>query len=237
MLILALPLISIIFKNKLGSFETDCRKQTLNETMRKYENVEYTNPFELLFLIGSTVAVFSGIIFVLNRIMSFELLKGVLAIVFAGIYFKVLKNRLIVKTSDFELKSNQLEWENKKVDFKDLEYYKIHWMKGAGIKFKFKNGKTLRINSNDNFCDSEQFVNLCKNIDSKLLKYNNGQIERKKSFFESKQGYYFAVVMSILFVFGTIYKSVTDEKFNFENFALILVSLGIIWSGVKWKRK
>lgn len=205
--------------------------------MRKYENVEYTNPFELLFLIGSTVAVFSGIIFVLNRIMSFELLKGVLAIVFAGIYFKVLKNRLIVKTSDFELKSNQLEWENKKVDFKDLEYYKIHWMKGAGIKFKFKNGKTLRINSNDNFCDSEQFVNLCKNIDSKLLKYNNGQIERKKSFFESKQGYYFAVVMSILFVFGTIYKSVTDEKFNFENFALILVSLGIIWSGVKWKRK
>lgn len=25
MLILALPLISIIFKNKLGSFETDCR--------------------------------------------------------------------------------------------------------------------------------------------------------------------------------------------------------------------
>ena len=27
MLILALPLISIIFKNKLGSFETDCRWQ------------------------------------------------------------------------------------------------------------------------------------------------------------------------------------------------------------------
>ncbi|WP_040756523.1 hypothetical protein, partial [Winogradskyella psychrotolerans] len=211
--------------------------QTLHKTMRKYENVEYTNQFELLFLLGSTVAVFSGIIFVLNRIISLGLLKGILAFVLAGIYFYLLKKKFIVKVSDFELTSNQLEWNNKNVDFKNLEYYKIHWMKGAGIKFKLKNGKTVRLSSNDNFCNSEKFVNLCHNIDSKLLKYNNGQIERKKSFFESKQGYYFAVIMSILFVIGTIYKSFTDEKFNFGNFALILVSLGMVWSGVKWKRK
>ena len=97
--------------------------------MRKYENVEYTNPFELLFLFGSTVAVFYGIIFVLNRIMDFGFLKGISAIVLAGIYFMILKKRFIVKKSDFELKSNQLEWDNKNIDFKDLEYYKIHWMK------------------------------------------------------------------------------------------------------------
>ncbi|MBU2929591.1 hypothetical protein [Winogradskyella psychrotolerans] len=205
--------------------------------MRKYENVEYTNQFELLFLPGSTVAVFSGIIFVLNRIMSFGLLKGILAFVLAGIYFYILKKKFIVKVSDFELTTNQLEWNNKNVAFKNLEYYKIHWMKGAGIKFKLKNGKTVRISSNDNFCNSEKFVNLCHDIDSKLLKYNNGQIERKKSFFESKQGYFFALIISILFVIGTIYQSFTDEKFNFGNFALILVSLGIIWSGVKWKIK
>jgi len=213
------------------------RWQTLHKTMRKHENVEYTNPFELLFLMGSTVAVFLGIIFVLNRIMSFGLLKAILAFVLAGIYFYLLKKKFVVKISDFELTSKQLEWNNKNVDFKNLEYYKIHWMKGAGIKFKLKNGKTVRLSSNDNFCNSEKFVNLCHNIDSKLLKYNNGQIERKKSFFESKKGYYFAVIISILFVIGTIYKSFTDEKFNFGNFALILVSLGIIWSGVKWKRE
>ncbi|WP_336128557.1 hypothetical protein [Mesoflavibacter sp. CH_XMU1422-2] len=205
--------------------------------MRKYKNVEYTNPFELLFLLGSTVAIFSVIIFVLNRVMSFGLIKGILAFVLAGIYFYILKKKFIVKISDFELKSNQLEWDNKNVNFNDLEYYKIHWIKGAGIKFKFKNGKTLRISSNDNFCNSEQFVNLCQNIDSKLLKYNKWHIERKRSFFESKQGYYFAVIMSIFCVIGTIYKSLTDKKINIENFALILVSLGIIWSGVKWKRK
>ena len=205
--------------------------------MRKYENVEYTNPFELLFLLGSTVAVFSGIIFVLNRIMSFGLAKGILAFVLAGIYFYILKKKFIVKISDFELTSNKLEWNKKSVDFRNLEYYKIHWMKGAGIKFKLKNGKTLRISSNDNFCNSEQFVNLCHNIDSKLLKYKNGQIIRKKSFFETKQGYYFAVFMTILFVTGTVYKLFTDEKINIQNFAMILVSLGIIWSGVKWKKK
>ena len=80
-------------------------------------------------------------------------------------------------------------------------------------------------------------MNLCQDIDSKLLKYNNGQIERKKSFFESKQGYYFAVIISTLFVVGAIYKSFSDEKINIGNLALILVSLGIVWSGVKWKRK
>ena len=205
--------------------------------MRKYENVEYTNPFELLFLLVSTVAVFSGIIFVLNRIMGFGLLKGILAFTLAGLYFYILKKKYIVKVSDFGLTSNQLEWNNKNVDFKNLEYYKIHWMKGAGIKFKLKNGKTVRLSSNDNFCNSENFVNLCHNIDSKLLKYNNGQIKRKKSFFETKQGHYFAVIISFLFVIGTIYKSLTDEKINIGNFALILVSLSIVWNGVKWKRK
>ncbi|REG82252.1 hypothetical protein [Winogradskyella sediminis] len=205
--------------------------------MRKFENVEYTKPFELLLLFALTILVFSGMIFLLNRILDFGLIKGILALVVAGIYFYILKNKFIVKVSDFELTSNKLEWNKKSVDFKNLEYYKIHWMKGAGIKFKLKNGKTLRISSNDNFCNSEQFVNLCHNIDSKLLKYNNGQIIRKKSFFETKQGYYFAVVMTILFVIGTVYKLFTDEKINIQNLAMILVSLGIIWSGVKWKRK
>jgi hypothetical protein len=205
--------------------------------MRKFENVEYTKPFELLLLFALTILVFSGMIFLLNRILDFGLIKGILALVVAGIFFYIFKNKFIVKVSDFELTSNKLEWNKKSVDFKNLEYYKIHWMKGAGIKFKLKNGKTLRISSNDNFCNSEQFVNLCHNIDSKLLKYNNGQIIRKKSFFETKQGYYFAVVMSIIFVIGTVYKLFTDEKINIQNLAMILVSLGIIWSGVKWKRK
>ena len=75
---------------------------------------------ELFFLFVSTVAVFSAIVFVLNRIVSFGLLKGTLAFVLAGIYFYILKKKLIVKVSDFELKSNQLKWDNKNIDFKDI---------------------------------------------------------------------------------------------------------------------
>jgi hypothetical protein len=184
--------------------------------MRKFENVEYTRPFELLLLFALTILVFSGMIFLLNRILDFGLIKGILALVVAGIFFYIFKNKFIVKVSDFELTLNKLEWNKKSVDFKNLEYYKIHWMLGAGIKFKLKNGKTLRISSNDNFCNSEQFVNLCHNIDSKLLKFNNGQIIRKKSFFETKQGYYFAVIMTILFVIVTVYKLLQMRKLIFK---------------------
>lgn len=42
MLILALPLISIIFKNKLGSFETDCRYV-------QAKNKKLNEKFKLLF--------------------------------------------------------------------------------------------------------------------------------------------------------------------------------------------
>ena len=205
--------------------------------MRKFKNVEYTNPFELLFLLVSTIAVFSGILYLLNRILDFGLVKGILAIIIAGIYFFFYKKNFLVKVSDFELSSNKLEWNNKSIDFKNLEYYKIHWLKGAGIKFKLKNGKTLRISSNDNFCDSKKFVNLCHKIDSKLLNFNEGQIVKKNSFFETKKGYNFAITITSLAVLVILYRLLTKGEFKIGSLGLILISLATIWSAVKWKKK
>lgn len=205
--------------------------------MRKLENVEYSKPFELLFLLASTIAMFSGIIFLSNRIMNFGLIKGLLAFVIAGSYFLIIKKKFIIKISDFELTSHELEWNNNSVDFKNIESYKIHWLKGAGIKFKLKNGKVIRISSNDNFCDSEKFINLCRQIDSKLLGFNNNQILRKKSFFETKQGYYFAIIMTIFVVIITIIKIFSENKLIIGNIALIFVVLGIISSAVMWKKE
>ena len=91
--------------------------------MRKFENVEYSRPFELLLLFALTILVFSGMIFLLNRILDFGLIKGILALVVAGIFFYIFKNKFIVKVSDFELTLNKLEWNNTSVDFKNLEYY------------------------------------------------------------------------------------------------------------------
>jgi hypothetical protein len=205
--------------------------------MQKFEKVEYTKPFELLLLLISAVSVFFGMIFILNRVMDYGTVKGLLAFTITGVYFVIIKKKFIVKISDFQITSSKLEWNNRSIDFKNIEYYKIHWMKGAGIKFKLKNGKTLRLSSNDSFCNSEKFVRLCENLDSKLSNYNNNQIIRKYTFFESKQGYYFAVIITILIVIITIFKLFTKDDFNVGNIAVMLVSLGIIWSGVKWKRK
>lgn len=205
--------------------------------MRRFKNVEYTKPFELLFLLVSTIGVFSAILYLLNTIFDFGLINGISAIILAGVYFIIYKKNFLVKTSDFELSSNKLEWNNKSIDFKNLEYYKIHWLKGAGIKFKLKNGKTLRISSNENFCDSEKFVNLCHKIDYKLLNFNEGQIVKKKSFFETKNGYYFAITITSLAVLAILFRLLTKGEFKIGSLGLILFSLATIWSGVKWKKK
>ncbi|WP_420553764.1 hypothetical protein [Tenacibaculum aiptasiae] len=205
--------------------------------MQKFNNVEHTKPYQLFFLLVSTVGVFALVIFFLNKIMELGLLKLILAVIIAWIYFIFLKKKFIVKKSDFYLRNNKLEWDTKKVIFSDIKSYKIHWLKGAGLKIKLKNGKTIRLSSNDNFCNSNKFVNLCRNIDSKLLKYKKGQVVREKTFFETKKGYYFAVIVTVLIVIITIHKLFTDGNFDTESIGLLMVSLGTIWSGVRWNKK
>ena len=87
------------------------------------------------------------------------------------------------------------------------------------------------------FCDSEKFVNFCHKIETNLKKFNDNKILRKHSFFETKNGYYFAIIMSFLVVFVVVFKVFTKDELNIGSLGLILFSLGTIWSGVKWKRK
>ena len=222
---------------KPATAHTRDRWQTLKEPMQTFRKVEYTKPFELLVLLSCTVIVFSILLFLFNTIISIGLVRFILALVIASIFFVILKKHFIVKISDFDLTSERLKWNNNRIDFVNIESYKIHWMKGAGIVFKLKTGKSIRLSSNDFFCNSENFVNLCHRIDDKLLKHNNGQIIRKKSFFETKQGYFFAVVMTGLIIIITVFKLFTNGNFNSRNIILMLLTLGIIWSGVRWKRK
>ena len=205
--------------------------------MRKFEKVKYTKPFELFFLIVSTITLFIGTIFILNRLISTGFLKFILALSIAVIYFLLIKIYFIVKETDFELTENQLKWDNESIEFENIEYYKIHWLKGAGIKFKLKNGKVVRLSSNENFCDSEKFVNLCHKIDNNLRKFNDNKILRKNSFFETKNGYYIAIIISFLVVLAIVFKIITKGELNIGNLGIILFSLGTIWSGVTWKRK
>ena len=205
--------------------------------MQKFEKVKYTKPIEILFLLVSTITLLIGTLFFLNSFISIVYLKFLLALPFAMVYFNLIKIHFVVKETDFELSANQLKWDNENIEFENIEYYKIHWLKGAGIKFKLKNGKVVRISSNENFCDSGQFVNLCQKIEAHLKNFNENKLLRKHSFFETKNGYYFAILMSFLAVLAVVFKIFSKNEWNISSLGLIIFSLGIIWSGVTWKRK
>jgi len=205
--------------------------------MQKFEKVKYTKPIELLFLMVSTITLLIGALFFLNSFISIVYLKFLLALPIAMVYFNLIKIHFVVKEADFELSANQLKWDNEIIEFENIEYYKIHWLKGAGIKFKLKNGKVVRISSNENFCDSGNFVNLCHKIEAHLKNFNENKLLRKHSFFETKNGYYFAILMSFLAVLAVVFKVFFKNELNISSLGLIIFSLGIIWSGVTWKRK
>ncbi|HEY9169415.1 MAG TPA: hypothetical protein VIN72_08005 [Lutibacter sp.] len=204
--------------------------------MTEYKNVEHTKPLELIFLWFSSVLIFIGLLKGIKILSNNSTITFFSALVIGIIYFILLKKKLIRKT-DFKITSSKLEFEKTKIEFDLIKEYKIRWMRGAELKFNLKNGETIRLSSNDTICNSDKFVRLCQEIDSKLSKYNKNSIVRKKSFLETKYGYYFAIFMTVLFVIITIYKFVIKDDNNSMNILLIIVTLGTIWSGVKWTIK
>ena len=73
--------------------------------MSKFKDVEYTNQFQIVFLLVSTVVVFSAIIFILNRIINLGLIKVGLAFLVTATYYLIFRKKFTVKTSNFELTS------------------------------------------------------------------------------------------------------------------------------------
>jgi hypothetical protein len=205
--------------------------------MKIYKNVRYTKPIELIFLLISTMAILFGILILSDKTMSVTIVHVLVALIVAGIYFIMLKKKYIVKTVDFKLSTDRLEWNTNRIEFRNIDSYKIHWMKGAGIKFKLKNGEVKRLSANSNFCNAEKFVALCQEMDSKLSKFNNNQITRKASFYETKQGFYFAATMTVLLFIGFIVKMFRDDDFSAGNILLVTVLLGAMWSGVRYVKK
>ena len=203
--------------------------------MQLHENVKYTKTLEIILLFISTALVLLGLLFILSQFISDVKSSVLIACIFAISYLILINKKFIVKKSHFKLTSKSLEWDKNIVEFKDIKYYKIHWMKGAGIKFKLKSGKVIRLSCNDNFCDSNAFVTLCHEVDSKLEKFEG--VIRKKSFFDTKWGFYFAIVLTVLFLVILVFKIVSKDQFNAGNIGLMLVGLITIWSGVLWNKK
>lgn len=159
-----------------------------------------------------------------------------LSLVLSMVYFMLLKKKLVRK-SDFKISSSKLKFDTVEINFESIKEYKIRWMNGAELKLTLNNGRKVRLSSNDSICNSDKFVKFCQEIDLRLSKYNNGSVIKKKSFFETKNGYYYAIVMTGFFVIITIYKYVVEDDVRLMNFLMIVSLLGLMWSGVKWKKE
>ncbi|WMI68235.1 hypothetical protein [Mangrovimonas sp. YM274] len=203
--------------------------------MRKYEKVKYTKPTELLVLLFPTAFVFYFTIKILNEFLNGSTLKLVIGLLVSIIYFVAIK-KLIIKSTDFKLTSNRLEWNNEKIEFENVESYKIHWSKGAGLKLTLTNGTTKRLSSNSNFCNSDKFVELMRDLDKALVSHNKGKIKRQDSIMETKFGLYLAIVLTTIIVVVTAYSLIENRKINLSNISLITVCLVTIWSGVVIKK-
>jgi len=180
--------------------------------MYHFKKIKFTKPIELLFLVVSTVVVFFGSLFLIKDLIESGLLKLILGLTISIVYFFLVKNYFIIKEMDFVLTNNQLKWGKEFIDFENIEYYKFHWQNGAGIKFKLKNGKVVRLSANESFCNADNFVMMSSKIDLKLKRFRP-EIIRKYSFFETKKGFYFAIIMSILSLLTLFFKLFSEGEF------------------------
>ena len=82
-----------------------------------------------------------------------------------------------------------------------IDYYIHIYYNNINLKLNLKNGKSIYYSSNDNFCNSEIFINFCKAVKKKLIKFDGGVIVNKKSFMQTKIAYHLLIFMTVL-IFG-----------------------------------
>ena len=178
--------------------------------MRNYKNVNYTKPIELFGLLFSSMILFYVALIISKGFLSSAFTIFLFSIGISLIYFFIIKKH-IIKSADFKLTSNKLEWSNKSVEF--------------------KNGQTKRLSSNSTFCNSETFVELIHELDNILMKYNNGKIIRRDSLAETKFGTYLIIFFSFLIGVLLIHSLWTDKEMNLASWSLIITAWITLLSG------
>jgi hypothetical protein len=198
---------------------------------KDFNNIEHTKPIELFIFLLALLLIFFFCIKV--QFLLFPKLISILSsISITLISFFLLKKKL-VKKSSFVLLDDKVKCNNALIHFDEIKSFKMHFMKGAGLQLNLKNGDTIRFSSNDNFCNSDKFVEFCLTLNKQLSKYNDGVIVKKKSFMETKWGYYTLISMAILVVGIFIHSIITGKELRIGAFGLMIVSLSTLWSSYK----
>ena len=198
---------------------------------KEFLNVEHTKPALIFIFILFLCFIFFTIITFLMLFLS-KLFSIIFSLFIVVIFYFLFKKKLVLK-SNFILFDDKLKINNSIISFNEIKSFKIHFIKGAGLKLSLKNGKSIYYSSNDNFCNSDRFINFCKALRKKLIKFDGGVIINKKSFMQTKIAYYFLIFITIS-IFGIFIHSLTTGKeLKIGTFGLMIASLSTLWASIK----
>jgi hypothetical protein len=202
--------------------------------MKTYKNVEYAIAVQLLLFLLSIIVVFIVTVIALLSMTNLNsLLIYLLGIMISFIYYVSIKSK-IIKTSDFIVTSENLEWNGKNIKFDQIESYKTYFLEGtARIKINLYDTSKIHLTSSKGYCNSDSFISLCKHLEKR---FKGSKIEKKKTFFESNFGYYTVIVLTIAYMIIPIHSLLTGKDFKFVSFMAGLGALGTLWAGIKINR-
>lgn len=200
-------------------------------TGKKY-NTKLTRPWELLLLMIASVGVFILTNYCF-QLFNAGLAGYLIALIPAALFFYFVLRKYLVRKTEIRLSKSEIMIADRCVKLEDIQSYKYHRMRGAGLKMKLKNGKNLRLSSNEYFCDSSEFVRFIYDFQKRIQDYPN--IMWKKTFFQTKTGYYIALVLSGLTIFTLLYQMIFGTGVNLSRDILLLVGFSGMWSGIDRK--
>jgi hypothetical protein len=183
-----------------------------------------------LLLISIIVLVLS--IAVLTLIVDFEI-SVFIAFGIAILLFYFMKNRAI-RRSRLGLSKTEITLSSTTIDFKEIELYKTHRVRGAGLKIKLRSGQTVRLSSNDNLCDSIGFVEFVIDFEERVNDWP--EIRKVKSFGETKFGLWFAITSTVLLAAAVMWRFVIGSDIYTALLPTILVALLTFWSGIEIRK-
>jgi hypothetical protein len=210
---------------------TQQRWQILKMTPKSYI-VNLTSPWRLLALLTSIIGFF-GLMLCTSQFILNGQIGGIIALTISIILFVVLKRKAVRQTT-IGLNKRDIVLPNKSISFKDIEYYKTHRMRGAGLKLKLMNGETVHLSSNANFCNSSEFIRFVNDFENTVSEIP--EIRKVYSFGETKFGLYFAIGTTTFLGVAIAYQLFTETEIIPTKIPMIIVALTAMWSGIEIKK-
>ncbi|MCE6991451.1 hypothetical protein [Dyadobacter sp. CY323] len=165
-----------------------------------------------------------GLLFGINLNAVIGLATGILIIFLARNNYKKIAEALL---SDEEA-IFKFDGSESKVEFQNLEYYKIEYGNGVSLTLKMQDQPLINFVANSNFCNAQLLDGFCTKLEEKMLAYKvqtSAALVRRPSIFEQKWMLYFLLTATGIIIFltfqslsqnGKIAHSITSTYYIFS---------------------